>query len=64
MHSWTQRLLAAATTGALLLLATCVAASSLDAFHVPYVDAQVRVCLCPLTSDAESRSLLKKSIGF
>ncbi|CAM0879112.1 unnamed protein product [Alopecurus aequalis] len=43
MHSWTHRLLAAGTTGALLLLATCVAASALDAFHVPSVEAQAHV---------------------
>ncbi|KQK02536.1 probable signal peptidase complex subunit 3 [Brachypodium distachyon] len=43
MHSWTQRLLAAATTATLLLLAACVAASALDAFHVPAVQAQAHV---------------------
>jgi signal peptidase complex subunit 3 len=43
MHSWTQRLLAAATTAAFLLAATCAAASALDAFHVPSVEAQAHV---------------------
>lgn len=47
MHSWGTRLLAAATTAALLLIATCAAASALDAFHVPSVEAQAHVCVCP-----------------
>jgi hypothetical protein len=48
MHSWTQRLLAAATTAAFLLAATCAAASALDAFHVPSVEAQAHVWTCLL----------------
>ncbi|KAG8053547.1 hypothetical protein GUJ93_ZPchr0001g30569 [Zizania palustris] len=43
MHTWTQRLLSAATTAAFLLLAACAAASALDAFHAPSVQAQARV---------------------
>jgi signal peptidase complex subunit 3 len=43
MHSWTQRLLTAATTAAVLLAAVCAAASALDAFHVPAVQAQAHV---------------------
>ncbi|CAO2185491.1 unnamed protein product [Urochloa humidicola] len=43
MHSWTQRLLAAATTAAVLLAAVCAAASALDAFHTPAVQAQAQV---------------------
>lgn len=43
MHSWTQRLLAAATTAVVLLAAVCAAASALDAFHVPAVQAQAHV---------------------
>ncbi|KAL6626676.1 hypothetical protein ACP70R_030402 [Stipagrostis hirtigluma subsp. patula] len=43
MHSWTQRLLAAATTAGILLAAACAAASALDAFHAPSVQAQAHV---------------------
>ncbi|KAG2587186.1 hypothetical protein PVAP13_5NG123900 [Panicum virgatum] len=43
MHSWMQRLLTAATTAAALLAAVCAAASALDAFHVPAVQAQAHV---------------------
>ncbi|WVZ72105.1 hypothetical protein U9M48_020617 [Paspalum notatum var. saurae] len=43
MHSWTQRLMGAATTAAVLLAAACAAASALDAFHIPAVQAQAHV---------------------
>jgi hypothetical protein len=43
MHSWTHRLLAAATTAVVLLAAVCAAASALDAFHAPDVQAQAHV---------------------
>ncbi|EES02551.1 probable signal peptidase complex subunit 3 [Sorghum bicolor] len=43
MHSWTLRLLAAATTAGVLLAAVCAAASALDAFHAPAVQAQAHV---------------------
>lgn len=45
MHSWTQRLLAAATTAGVLLAAACAAASALDAFHSPAVQAQAHVSI-------------------
>ena len=45
MHSWTLRLLAAATTAGVLLAAACAAASALDAFHAPAVQAQAHVSI-------------------
>ena len=52
MHSWTQRLLTAATTAAVLLAAVCAAASALDAFHVPSVQAQAHVWISSLLSSS------------